>query len=84
MNLYTSRIDCEVAGHWRVSGEPFALTDAQAKELTKPFGSVVSIYVPAEPPVPAETPTEPTQEQEKAVTNGGFSRNKRRNRKAAH
>lgn len=81
MNLYTSRIDCEVAGHWRVAGEPFALTDAQAKELTKPFGSVVSLYVPV---VPAETPTVIIEEQEKAVTNGGFSRNKRRNRKAAH
>jgi len=69
MKLYTTRRDCEVAGHWRTTGVPFSLTDEQAAELTPPRGSVVAPYVPA---------------PEKEKPHARLGRNKRRNRKTAH
>lgn len=69
MKLYVTRIDCEVAGQWRMAGAPFSLTDGQAAELMPPRGSVVAPYVPA---------------PEKEKPNARLGRNKRRNRKAAH
>lgn len=69
MNLFTTRIDCEVAGQWRTAGVPFSLTDAQAVELMPPRGGVVAPYVP--PP-------------QKEPPNARLGRNRRRNRKTAH
>ncbi len=68
MKLYTTKHDCEVAGHWRTAGVPFALRDEQAAELTPPRGSVVAPYVPADI---------------KEKPHARLGRNKRRNRKAA-
>lgn len=45
MTLYTVRVACEVAGHWRTPDVPFHLTDAQALLLAAPHGSVVAPYV---------------------------------------
>lgn len=70
MKQYTTRIDCEVAGQWRVAGSPFTMTDEQAAELIAPRGNVVALWTP------------PTK-AEKEPTNGRLGRNKRRNRKAA-
>lgn len=69
MKLYTTKRDCEVAGHWRTAGVPFSLRDEQAAELTPPRGSVVAPYVPADI---------------KEKPHARLGRNKRRNRKAAH
>lgn len=44
MNQYQTRVDCEVAGQWRVAGFPFSLTDTQAAELLPPRGNVVALY----------------------------------------
>lgn len=79
MNLFTTRIDCEVAGQWRAAGVPFSLTDAQAVELMPPRGGVVAPYVP--PDVLLARLTRPLL---KETPNAGLGRNKRRNRKAAH
>lgn len=78
MKLYTTRVDCEVGGQWRVAGVPFTLTDAQAAELTPPRGSVVALYVPPAPtPAPEESPAD------KEPVNGRLNRRQRRNRKTA-
>lgn len=77
MKQYVTRIDCEVAGHWRVAGSPFALTDGQAAELSPPRGNVVALYVPR-----IARETRPVEAKE--TTNyGRLGRNKRRNRQAA-
>ncbi|MBY3434823.1 hypothetical protein [Rhizobium laguerreae] len=68
MKQYTTRIDCEVAGQWRVAGLPFAMTDEQAAELIAPRGNVVTLWAPAA--------------AEKEKPNGRLGRNKRRNRPA--
>lgn len=44
MNQYQTRVDCEVAGQWRVAGLPFSLTSKQAAELMPPRGNVVALY----------------------------------------
>lgn len=75
MNLYTTRVDCEVGGQWRVAGVPFTLTDAQAAELTPPFGSVVALLSPPKPATEEAPPKEPV--------NGRLNRRQRRNRKTA-
>lgn len=41
MKIYKVRVACHVAGHWRTPDVPFALTDAQARLLAPPHGSVV-------------------------------------------
>lgn len=70
MNLYTVHTACEVVGQWRVPGEPFPLTEAQARLLAPPYGSVVAPYVP---PV-----AEPVENK-----NDGQHGNKRKNRRSA-
>ncbi|MFK0384987.1 hypothetical protein [Agrobacterium sp. NPDC090273] len=42
MKNYRVRTGCEIAGRWRSAGEPIPLTADQARELTPPFGDVVS------------------------------------------
>jgi len=72
MKTYTTRIDCEVAGQWRVAGSPFELTDAQAFQLTPPHGNVAALWTPSPAPVLL-----------KDTPHGRLGRNKRRNRQAA-
>ncbi|WHO24267.1 hypothetical protein G6L90_21830 [Agrobacterium tumefaciens] len=43
MKNYTVRTGCEIAGRWRNAGEPIQLSADQARELTPPFGDVVSL-----------------------------------------
>ncbi|KAB1086487.1 hypothetical protein F4V91_08625 [Neorhizobium galegae] len=73
MKQYTTRIDCEVAGQWRVAGSPFELTDAQAFQLTPPHGNVVALWAP-----PAKTTI-----VKKERPHARLGRNKRRNRQTA-
>ena len=42
MKNYKVRTGCEIAGRWRAAGSTIALSDAQARELAPPFGSVVA------------------------------------------
>lgn len=71
MTLYTVRVACEVAGHWRTPAVPFPLTDAQALLLAPPHGSVVAPYT--QPPYPAKP--EPEHDRQ--------HRHKRKNRRAS-
>lgn len=76
MTLYTVRVACEVAGHWRTPGVPFPLTDAQALLLAPPHGAVIAPYV--QPPYAAKpfaAKPEPTNDRQ--------HRHKRKNRRAA-
>jgi hypothetical protein len=75
MNQYQTRVDCEVAGQWRVAGLPFSLTSKQAAELMPPRGNVVALWVD-----PAAVSAAVTKEVE--PQHGRLGRNKRRNRKA--
>lgn len=70
MTLYTVRVACEVAGHWRTPDVPFALTDAQARLLAPPYGSVVAPYTP-----PVAEPVENKNDRQHG--------NKRKNRRTA-
>lgn len=76
MNQYQTRVDCEVAGQWRVAGLPFSLTSEQAAELMPPRGNVVTLYVGR--PTVTDTVADNKEPQ-----HGRLGRNKRRNRKAA-
>lgn len=79
MKLYTTRIDCEVAGTWRPAGVPFSLTDGQAAELLPPRGNVVALYAP---PLRVARETRPAVAKE-TTDYGRLGRNKRRNRQAS-
>lgn len=70
MSLYTTRISCEIAGRWRVAGDPFDLTLDQAKYLAPPLGNAVVPYTP-----------KIIEKTEQAI--GGQHRPERKNRRAA-
>ena len=44
MKIYKVRTGCEIAGRWRDAGETISLSADQARELSPPFGNVVSQF----------------------------------------
>jgi hypothetical protein len=84
MKKYTVRTSCEIAGVWRDAGAEITLSDAQARELTPPFGRVV---LPVADPVVATTTPDPiaTVVTNRAIitpeaNDVGISRSKRNHR----